>query len=239
MRNILVVIFCMFYAIPAYSQANEIFYIEDFEEEETGSLPANWYNRDGDHIPATYPAGQRDTYKYAVTEEEGNKFLRYEGTRAKHLNFPLINRDRLNVRETPYLHWRWRVLDIPEGANEDMDGRNDAAASIYVVWNFGRVLFKKVPKSIRYTWSSTLPVGTELSKFYGNQKIIVVASGREGLNEWKSFQRNIVADYERLFGDRAPEKPLALLILSDGDDTRSHIIADYDDILLSSSEKLE
>src|SRR5699024_6740081 len=104
---------------------------------------------------------------------------------------------------------------------EDKDALNDVAASIYVVFDMGHVLFKKVPKSIRYTWSSTLPEGTELSKLFGNQRIIVMGSGEKNIGTWQTFERNIVEDYKRLFGDNPPKRPLAILILSDGDSTDS------------------
>jgi hypothetical protein len=95
-------------------------------------------------------------------------------------------------------------------------------------------MFRKVPKSIRYTWSSTLPVGKTLSKFNGNQKIIVVGSGEQNIGNWQTFERNIVEDYKRLFGDSPPSKPLAILLLSDGNDTDDRVSADYDNILLKS-----
>jgi hypothetical protein len=165
--------------------------------------------------------------------EGGNQFLHYEGTSAKHMNFPIVNKAGIDIYKTPILTWKWRVTQIPQGANEDDNDKNDVAASIYVVFDMGRVaLFKKVPKSIRYTWSSTLKKGTELSKFFGNQKIIVLQSGKEGLGKWHTFQRNIVEDYKRLFGDDPPKKPLAILILSDGDSTGHRAVADYDDIEL-------
>jgi hypothetical protein len=130
------------------------------------------------------------------------------------------------------LSWKWRIHDLPEGANEDSNSLNDTAASIYVVFDMGKVLFKKVPKSIRYTWSSSLPAGTELSKFYGNQKIVVMGSGMPEEKGWMHFQRNIIEDYRRLFGDAPPSKPLAILLLSDGDSTNDFVKADYDDIML-------
>ena len=151
-----------------------------------------------------------------------------------HINYPLANKTDVDIYQTPILSWKWRVFDIPKNANEDNKDKNDVAASIYVVFDFGHVLFRKVPKSIRYTWSSTLPVGTELSKFYGNQKIIVMAAGEEGLGSWQSFERNILEDYQRLFGENPPARPLAILLLSDGDDTNDRVIADYDDIVLKS-----
>lgn len=206
--------------------------IENFEKGEIGGLPIRWYNQKAESRPAFYDEEERSTFHYQIMEQDGNKFLRFNGVNGKHLNFPTKLVEEIDLNKTPVLSWRWRPHQLPEDANEDKKSRNDVAASIYVVFDMGHVLFKKVPKSIVYTWSSTLPAGTELSHFFGNQKIVVVASGKQGLGEWHQFQRNIVDDYRRLFGDEPPSRPLAILILSDGDDTESHVIADYDDIML-------
>ena len=215
----------------------EVYPLEDFESEKIGDLPKRWYNQKGEAKPITYTGELRKTYHYSIMSEQGNQFLRFDGTRGKHMNLPLVEKDDLDIYQTPILSWKWRIWDIPDGANEDDHNKNDAAASIYVVFDLGKVLFKKVPKSIRYTWSSSLPVGTELSKFYGNQKIVVLGSGDEEMGEWKVFERNIVEDYKRLFGDNPPKTPIAILILSDGISTGKHVKADYDDILLKSAPK--
>lgn len=233
--QLFIVIFSSMTLLSVHAQTTDpkVYPIEDFEDGEVGKLPAEWYNQKGDNRPITYTGDLLRTYNYQILSDEENQFLRFEGRRGKHLNYPLAKKEDLNIYDTPILNWKWRIFDIPEGANEDNDDRNDVAASIYVVFDLGRVLFKKVPKSIRYTWSSTLPVGTELSKFYGNQKIVVVGSG-EGEQQWKNFRRNIVEDYKRLFGDPPPEVPLAILILSDGNNTKDPVKADYDEIFLSS-----
>lgn len=204
--------------------------VEDFEKDTVGQLPLRWYNRDVKR-KANHPE-EAKLFDYTIEEENGNKYLHYEDTNARHLNIPLLKREGLNIHETPILSWKWRVDKIPEGGNEDK-GPNDVAASIYVAFDMGRVaLFKKVPKSIRYTWSSTLSKGTELSKFFGNQKIIVVESGEDEMGKWIRFEHNIVEDYKRMFGDKPPKKPLAILILSDADKTKSMAVAGYDDIML-------
>lgn len=209
--------------------------IEDFENDAVGTLPSRWYNRDVKR-KANHPEESK-LFHYRIEEEWGNKFLHYEHTDARHLNLPLAKREDLNIYENPILSWKWRIRSIPEGGNEDSKDRNDVAASIYVVFDMGRVaLVKKVPKSIRYTWSSSLPEGTELSKFFGNQKIVVVQSGEENIGKWITEKRNIVEDYKRLFGDNPPKTPLAILILSDADDTKSLTIADYDDLMLLKEE---
>lgn len=211
---------------------NGVVYLEDFEKYETGSIPDEWYNRDGDGIPATYDETNRSGYKYKVRQENGNKFLRYEGTEAKHLNFPLIDKEEINIHDTPILKWDWRIFDIPEGGDEDSSSQNDVAASVYVVFDTSRILFQKVPVTIRYTWSSKYPVGSVFSKLRGRQRIMVVGTGKNHLGEWQTFERNIVKDYENIFGKTPPRTPIAILILSDGDETRSHIKADYDNFEL-------
>lgn len=205
--------------------------IENFEMAPVGGLPAGWYNRDIKRR-ADHPE-ERKLFHYSVEQENGNKYLHYEHTDARHLNLPLGKRKGINIYETPILSWKWRVSKLPENANEDSDDRNDAAASIYFVFDMGTVaLFKKVPKSIRYTWSSTLPKGYEGSRFFGNQKIVVVESGEDHLGKWIRVERNLVEDYKKMFGDMPPKRPLAILILSDGDSTNSPAIADYDEIML-------
>jgi hypothetical protein len=206
--------------------------IEDFEETEIGELPKRWYNQKGTGQPSTYVAEERAAYEYEVQAEGNNKFLRFDGIHGKHLNFPTVEVKNINLDTHPILSWRWRVFQIPEGGNERNRNKIDVAASIYVVFRIKEVLFKKIPESIMYTWSSTLDVGTELSQFFGNKKTIVVETGTEATGQWKTFQRNIAEDYQRLFGNPPPDKPVAILILSDGNDTDSRVIADYDDIIL-------
>ena len=221
---------------PAFAQFEKLkdgtILLEDFENDSVGWFPYEWYDRDGNKRLVNHEKKEQQTYKYKIVNNNRNNFLRYHGTRAKHMNLPLVNKEGIDIFETPILSWKTRAHILPKNANEDKSDKNDSVMSVYVVFDFGHVLFKKVPKSIRYSWSSTLPEGTKLSKLFGNQKIVVVKSGREDTGKWVTFQRNIVEDYRRLFGDDPPAKPLAILILSDGDSTGNEAKADYDDFKL-------
>jgi len=209
-----------------------VVYLENFQHYKVNTIPNEWYNRDGDNIPATYEEPYYSTYKYRVVQENDNKFLRFEGIEAKHLNFPLLDKEGLNIHETPILRWDWRIHDIPEGGDENSNNKNDVAASVYIVFDTSRILFQQVPVSIRYTWSSKHPAGSVFSKLRGRQRIIVVGTGTENLGKWQTFERNIVEDYIRFFGEKPPSRPIALLILSASDDTRSFTKADYDNFEL-------
>ena len=212
--------------------------VEDFEGDSVGQLPYNWFEQRGVNRPYNYPEDIKKDYLYRITDEQSpnskiNQFLRFDGTKAKHLNFPLHQVKNLNLNESPVLSWKWRIWDIPAGADEHNDKVNDTAASVYVVFKVKRMaLVKEVPQSIRYTWSSSLPVGTEISTLFGHQKIVVVGTGQPSNldGEWIAFSRNLKEDYERLFGEKMPTTPLAILLLSDGDSTNDSAKADYDDI---------
>ena len=234
----------LFISLPLQAQelirnkSNGSIVIENFEDDTVGELPQNWYDRDGNKKLINHTKDFSEHYLYKIRNSDDNKFLRYQGTTAKHISFPLINKDKdniydINLYETPILSWKVRAHKLPGGANEKSSDRNDSVASIYVVFDMGRVaLVKKVPKSIRYTWSSTLPKGETGSKLFGNQQIIVVNSGEQDTGEWVTFERNLVEDYRRMFGDDPPKNPIAILILSDGNSTSSYVKADYDDIML-------
>lgn len=214
--------------------------VENFEEQQLGELPYHWFEQKGMNRPFDYPSSIKDDYEYSIRVEaigRPNQFLRFEGTKAKHLNFPLHEVDNMWLIQTPILSWKWRIWDVPDHAEEDNPKKNDVAASIYVVFKIKKLaLLRDVPQSIRYTWSSSLPVGSEFSTFFGHQKVLVLGQGQPTLDEdgqaqWQRFRRNVLEDYRRLFGEEPPEKPLAILILSDGDSTGEFVKADYDDIV--------
>lgn len=206
--------------------------LEDFEADVIGSLPARWFNRDGNAKPASYSDDLRAEYNYRVMREAGRTFLRYEGARAKHLMLQTRDNPAIDLDQTPILSWDWRVHSLPKGANEFSEKNNDSAASIYVVWGFNAL---RVPRVVRYTWSSTQDVGRTAARNMNMQHIVVVASGEKNLGRWMTFERDIVADYQRFFRGSAPKRPVAILILSDADDTASIAKADYGRILLKAA----
>lgn len=229
MARLLVFLLFFFTNLGASSQQ---VVLEDFTNDALGSLPSSWFNRDGNGTPATYADEQRAEYHYRVMRESGRNFLRYEGTRAKHLMLQTRDNPAIHLSKTPILSWDWRVHTLPSGANEFSDKNNDAAASIYVVWGFNAL---RVPRVVRYTWSSSQDVGRTAARNMNMQQIVVVASGEKNLGRWITFERDIVADYERFFRGKAPQRPVAILILSDADDTNSIAKADYGRILLKSA----
>ncbi len=208
--------------------------IEDFENNGVGKNPTGWkYIHERKELRDVAPEPLKDNDYFEIRQEQGNKFVRVytkgETTSLIRLNGEGYN---WNLQEHPRLSWRWRALRLPEGAREDEDRLNDAGAAVYVTFSkdvIGR------PRSIKYTYSSTLPVGTVVS--YGRLKVLVVASAQEGLGKWEQVSRNVVDDYRQLFGGEPPDTPISIAIWSDSNDTGGIATADFDDLALGAALK--
>jgi hypothetical protein len=215
---------------PLYAQeeaASSVTVLEDFERYDIDTVPSTWWyvEPSGNRIAA--PDALEDGEQFHVLQENENKFLRVK-TVNESIRFSQTKEGSLswNVREQPILRWRWRAHHLPRGANERE--KNDTGGAIYVTFDtdwLGR------PKSIKYTYSSSLPVGTVVD--FGKLYVIVADSKpASGVGEWQTVQRNLLEDYDRIFGGRPPARPLSITIWSDSDTTEDWAQVDFDDIEL-------
>ncbi len=189
---------------------------------------------------------------YSIANDRSNRYLQATTSRSTNsiqIGLPL-NRYSQGQKMTwdiinhPWLTWDWRVKRLPAGGNEKIKSKNDSAAGIYVIFQSAYVPFagwKYQPVNwIKYVWSSTLPVGTVVSrtiKDYGitiRGKYVVVASGKKGLGKWINFKRNVLYDYIQFFREKPKYPPIMIGILTDANATHDIAEADYDNIKVSS-----
>ena len=114
---------------------------------------------------------------------------------------------------------------LPAGGNENYKKTNDSAAAMRLVFG-GRLRIK----TLKYVWSTTLPAGTEtVSPHTESTKVIVLQSGRDKIGKWVWEEVNAYEDYKRVFGSD-PRLVGAVAVLTDSDNTKALVKADYDDI---------
>jgi len=189
--------------------------LENFEQYPSQAFPSNWKVR-GDEEDARLV--------YRVAEEDGNHFLH---ARAEKRGVQIGLTKTFPPKQFPVLQWRWRVKQLPSGANEKVLEANDSAAGVYVV--FDSTL---VPRAIKYVWSSSLPVGTRMdSPVYWRAKVVVLESGVSAVGEWRKETVNFYEDYKKLFGFE-PGEVEGVALLTDSDATSTVAEADYDDFTL-------
>lgn len=201
--------------------------VDEFEDDEPGTFPDGWVFVESEDEIRSYEETRDSGEIMEVREEDGNRFVRLitENAALRYTKRNGVDFD-WNLNDHPRLSWRWRAHELPEGASEK--GKNDTGGALYVT--FGKDWLGR-PKSIKYTYSSSLPVGTTVS--FGPLKVIVVDSAREPRSgEWKVVQRRIRDDYRQVFGGSPPDRPVSITLWSDSDTTGDEAMVDIDDIKL-------
>ncbi|GMQ81654.1 MAG: DUF3047 domain-containing protein [Rhodothermia bacterium] len=232
MRTVVLLIYLLFgidTALAVQNQNEREVLVDDFEADENGDLPHRWRMlRDKKLVPLK-PSFMRPDEEFYVVEEDGNRALRvFSEGEAVHIM--MENGDDgfdWNINEFPKLAWDWRARQLPENAREDDERMNDSGAALYVIFKMEGLIIRR-PKAIKYVYSSTLPVGAEVS--YGKLKVLVVASAIDGIGDWVHIERDVLADYRRLFRADPPRRPLSLRLWSDSDNTDTPAEAYFDNI---------
>jgi len=135
----------------------------------------------------------------------------------------------VRLSATPILEWTWKVTVLPKGADGRRAATDDQAGQIYVVW-------PRFPQAVRsqiigYTWDTTAPAGSIFkSQKTGTVTYVVVRSGPSELGKWLTEQRDVRADFKRIYGEE-PEDPGAISIGIDSDDVKSTAEAFFGRIL--------
>ncbi len=227
-------------AASAQSQPQKVRVLDDFSRHTVGRFPsAPWqWRRDRDTGDAEKARKDEvaEVFDYVIREENGNKYLHVRDEhKPGHSVSVFIDTEDSGwvLAEYPVLSWRWRVNEIPPGADERFTETNDTPASISVVYG---TKFPFTPITIKWAWSSTLPVGAVAYRpGRGRAHTIVLGSGNARLGEWITIERNIFDDYVSIHGKLPPDKPRGIVISSDANRTPGGAAdADYDDIKILS-----
>ncbi|MES3008673.1 MAG: DUF3047 domain-containing protein [Pseudomonadota bacterium] len=173
----------------------------------------------------------RNSTVYRSVVLDGERVLRGE---ADDSASALYQTQRINLTETPYLHWRWRV-ERTLGSEIDERSKNgdDYAARVYVIRDGGLTFWR--PKSISYVWSSNIPAGTHWANPYGGENVHMWAldSGNAKAGEWSSHVRDIRADWLEAFGEDIRSLD-GLAVMVDTDNSGLTSRSWFADILFSS-----
>lgn len=201
-------------------------WVDSFDDAPLGAIPPGWGGR-----------SEEAARVYAVAEEDGERYLQARsGATAEFVLRPTP----VDLTEYPWLNWRWRPRRFPPGGDESVRERADVVASVNVV-----IVASMAPKTIKYSWSTTLPRGTittsPFSVWPSQVDVVVMRSGpppADARGRWVSERRNVLEDYRRFY-DVDDDEVLdevrieAIVLMSDADSTGTVAEADYDQIFFS------
>lgn len=153
----------------------------------------------------------------------------------------------VNLEETPKLCWRWRIDNTIESADIMSKAGDDYAARVYVSFKlpsktigFGtriklglarKIYGNQVPDAaINYVWDNTHQPGTQVPNAYTDRtQMVVVQSGNANVNMWVEEQRNVLDDFNQIFGVEGATL-VQIAIASDTDNTGETARAGFADL---------
>jgi len=193
---------------------------------------------------------KRDT-RYTLVDDGGRKVLKAEANTSASAYLAALGKPMdANAR----LRWRWKTDALVEGADNRDRTREDSPVRVMLAFDGDRSQLPEAERKrferaqrllgtqppyalLMYIWSEQVPVGTVITSAHTAQvKMLVVASGTQGLSEWRSLERDVAADYKLAFGAAAGPL-LGVAVMTDTDNTRGQATAWYDDIALTCGQR--
>ncbi len=153
----------------------------------------------------------------------------------------------LDPRAYPLVRWRWKAERLIPHADELHAPRDDSPARLMIAFSGepGRLdpaeraklsLASALSKrdmpyaTLMYIWSNEQPPGTLIANPRSSRvQMIVVERGAANLGRWMRYERDVVADYRRAFGEE-PGLITLVGLMSDADDTGASASTYYGDI---------
>ena len=206
------------------------YWVDDFESYEVGIMPSGWKGRSGK---------AKKYYKIAEESLKGkkNKYLKVDNFQTAQFIGKI---SKVDIVKYPFLYWKWRVRVLPPKGDESTKKYCDVPASMNVVLDNGRILgLIPRPKTIKYSWSTTLKKGTitksPFARWPSRCDIIVLRSGASLKGRWVQEKRNVLEDYKKFYKRKKVDSKIIdlITIMSDADSTKTTSAADYDDIYFS------
>ncbi len=166
-------------------------------------------------------------YEFRVVTQSGRKVLHLKSNN----DSSTISKElKVDVKSHPILQWTWQVVTLPKGGDARKSATDDQAGQLYVT--FPRFPSQVRSRIISYLWDTTAPVGAVFkSEKTGLVTYVVVRSGPGDLGKWQTESRNVLEDYQKIYGEAPGEEVGAISISIDSNDTRSSAESYFGEIL--------
>jgi len=199
-------------------------------------LPAGWE-------PLILLRNKKPT-EYRLVSDDARTVLH---ARAESASSALMYEMSADPMRQPWLAWEWKISGLLKNADNTQRATEDSPVRIILGFDGDKeslpftdqVLFETAKivtghdfpyATLMYIWENKAPVGTVIRSPYSNRiKMMVAASGNDGVGEWHKLLRNIVEDFEKAF-DEKPGRLIGIGILTDTDNTGETVEAWYGDI---------
>ncbi|MEM7561918.1 MAG: DUF3047 domain-containing protein [Pseudomonadota bacterium] len=170
---------------------------------------------------------RREDTLYEISDSELGKTLKATGQNSASILYRLFEKPGLDC---DLLEWSWYVDNPQSHSNLLQKGKDDVAASLFVIFGDpGLFLDRSVP-TLKYVWSNRQhQVGDVIAGPYHKKYIrsLIMQSGGASGQQMIRQQVNLRRDFQKVFEREAPERIFGVAIFTDNDDTQQPIEAHY------------
>jgi len=211
MKPILMVVLWLVLARDA-TATEKILFAENFSR----GLSNGWQNVAFFKTPTDYSASRDGTnfYVRGVAEKTCSALSR---------KLDLAPPSKLRLR------WRWKIDGVNTNGSERDLKKFDHAARVFVAFD----TLIGPPRTLNYLWGDVEKPGTVLEHpKSGRAQIFVLESGDEKAGQWIAEERDVTADWKRVFPDKPMPKIVGLGVMTDSDSLGQKLTGNYADIAL-------
>jgi hypothetical protein len=143
-------------------------------------------------------------------EKEGESFV-LRLTSDRNSSFGIKRELHVDLRQHPFLNWRWKAVRLPKGGDVRRAETDDQAIQLYVAFPATGFPAKLNTPVLGYIWDNEAPRGwTGRSDQIGGGKLryVVMRNKTDRVGEWYTEKRNLLQDFRRLFGDLKKAEPV-------------------------------
>lgn len=204
-----------------------------------GGLPDGWQHKD-----------IKNKTSYTVMSDAAGPYLRAESRNAAS---GLFRATQVDPKQYPIFTWQWKVAGLPAAANEKVKSKDDCAARVFVIFSDalpGASVYSRFKHKLATTFSSIVPPGVAICYVWANKlgrdeslqspytdwiQVVAVESGSDKVGQWVSAERNVVADFQRLFGG-TPTQIVGVAVMTDTDQTGASITSYYRELVFKTQK---
>lgn len=217
--------------------------VAKFSAGPAGGLPSGW-------MPMVIFKNKNRTDYRLVTERDRTVLRAFSSNASS----GLMQRVSIDPQEQPWLHWQWKISTLGEHIAHAQELMEDTPARIILGFDGDKeslsfseqILFETAKlltghdfpyATLMYEWHGKEPAGTiRHSKRSSRIRHVVVENGTDSVGKWREFERNIIEDFERAYGEK-PGRLIGVGILTDSDYTGESVETWYGDIRLLSQNR--
>ena len=165
---------------------------------------------------------------YHVLEVDGQRVLEAHSVSTASSLF--LERE-IDLTATPILEWSWRIEKPMAVKNEQIkEGRRLRRPGS--MWSHPERDGSGMPRAINYVWTNRTRIGDAWPNPFASEVMMVaVESGHGNAGTWRTYRRDVRADFRRLFGMDVNELE-GIAVMTDSDNSRQSARAWYGEISL-------